>query len=82
LNQNADHVSVSPASHECGFFFNTNGPPQRTNWHEMWQSATAIWGICGAKHQQGIAFTGQFFRALFVDLSISFEKLRWRIDMI
>jgi len=59
MGEDADHIIL--ASGECGFFFNTNGAPQRSNWYEMWQSATAIWGICGMKHQQGIAFTGKPF---------------------
>ena len=46
------------AAGKCGFYFASHGGNQKRSWHDMWEAATAIWGMCGKNKKLGFVFVG------------------------
>ena len=58
---NTDRVAAG----KCGLYFACHGGLQKRTWHDLWEAAVAIWGICGRIKKQGFAFIGSKYSVGF-----------------
>lgn len=42
----ADDAIGHAVDHKCMIRISTTGPADLTSWHEMWEAASAIYGMC------------------------------------
>ena len=63
----------SSAGVKCGFYFTSHGGAQKAKWYDLWQAATAVWGICGKNQEQGHGVVGSESKCLFSNMEPTFD---------